>query len=75
MRLIAYWLRPEVQANLENDLGLIPGSKKALTTMSPEAKKCVPPNSNNPNNLVINMEYWAENLETLGARMKEWLLI
>lgn len=73
-KLIAYWLRPEVQANLENDLGLIPGSKRALTMVSPEAKKWLPPDLHNPNNLLINMEYWAENLETVAARMKEWLL-
>ncbi|UPJ79318.1 ABC transporter substrate-binding protein [Bradyrhizobium sp. 183] len=72
-KLIAYYLRPEVQARLYNVVGLTPGSKKAATMLSGEARKWLP-DLNNPANLVINESYWADNLEAIKLRFKEWLL-
>ncbi|UPJ79332.1 ABC transporter substrate-binding protein [Bradyrhizobium sp. 183] len=72
-KLIAYYLRPEVQARLYNLVGLTPGSKKAATMLSGEARKWLP-DLNNPANHVIDDDYWADNFEAINLRFQEWLL-
>ncbi|QQO35538.1 ABC transporter substrate-binding protein [Bradyrhizobium diazoefficiens] len=72
MRLIAYMLKPEVQARFYDLVGLVPVSKKAATMLSPEARKWQP-DFNNPNNVIVSNEYWADNLESVGLRFKEWI--
>ncbi|MDA9489699.1 ABC transporter substrate-binding protein [Bradyrhizobium sp. CCBAU 11361] len=73
MKLIAYMLRPEVQARMDNQLGFLPVSKKALPMLSLEARKWQPDLSN-PNNLMMSNEYWADNFESVSRRFQEWLL-
>lgn len=73
MKLIAYYLRPEVQARLCNLVGLTPVSKRAATMLSPEARKWQP-HLNNPNNVVINGDYWADHYEAVNHRFLQWLL-
>ncbi|MGY4501409.1 putative spermidine/putrescine transport system substrate-binding protein [Bradyrhizobium sp. GM24.11] len=72
MKLVAYYLRPEVQANVMNETGLTPVSKKAGSMMSAEARKWQP-DLNNPNNVMSDTEYWADNLEPVTRRFKEWM--
>lgn len=72
MKLVAYFLRPEVQARVENEAGTIPVSKKAATLLTAEARKWQPDMSS-PNNLITNSEYWAENNEAVSIRFKEWI--
>lgn len=73
MKLFAYLVRPEVQLRLENQMSLLPVSKKASTMLSPESRKWLP-DLNNPNNLVIDGDYWADNFDTVSRRFKEWIL-
>ncbi|MCP3419870.1 ABC transporter substrate-binding protein [Bradyrhizobium brasilense] len=73
MKLIAYMLRPEVEARLADQVSTVPVSKKAASLLSVEARKWQPDLSN-PNNLVVNSEYWAGNFEAVTSRFKAWVL-
>ncbi|WP_439366082.1 extracellular solute-binding protein [Bradyrhizobium sp. DASA03005] len=72
-KLIAYILRPEVQARFENLVVCKPVSKKAATMLSPEVNKWLP-NPNSPNNLIIDGAYWADNYDAVNPIFQEWLL-
>lgn len=73
MKLVAYFLRPEVQARVMNVTALIPVSKKAVPMLSAKVRKWQPDLSN-PNNLTIDNAYWAENFDAVSRRFKEWML-
>ncbi|MGY3591846.1 putative spermidine/putrescine transport system substrate-binding protein [Bradyrhizobium sp. USDA 4341] len=73
MKLIAFYLRPETQARLENLVLTTPVSKKGATMLSPEARKWQP-DLNNPKNLMLSNTYWADNYESVTSRFKEWRL-
>ncbi|MBP0110882.1 ABC transporter substrate-binding protein [Bradyrhizobium vignae] len=73
IKLVAYYLRPEVQARLYNLIALTPVSKKAARMLSPEMRKWRP-DPNNPNNLFIDNDYWADNYDAVNRRFLEWLL-
>ncbi|MGY4157982.1 putative spermidine/putrescine transport system substrate-binding protein [Bradyrhizobium sp. USDA 4461] len=73
MKLLAYFLRPEVQARFENQIAGIPVSKKALALLSAETRKWQP-DLDNPNHIRINNGYWVSNFSELSRRFKEWVL-
>ncbi|WP_128971603.1 ABC transporter substrate-binding protein [Bradyrhizobium tropiciagri] len=73
MTLIAYMLRPEVQARLEDQAGNTPTSKQATSMLSTEARNWQPDLSN-PNSVMINSQYWADNMEGAARRFKEWIM-
>ncbi|WP_271627707.1 extracellular solute-binding protein [Bradyrhizobium sp. CCBAU 11445] len=73
MKLLAYFMRPEVQARFENQIAGIPVSKKALPLLSAETRKWQP-DLNNPSHIRINNGYWVDNLDALSRRFKEWVL-
>ncbi|MGY4157978.1 putative spermidine/putrescine transport system substrate-binding protein [Bradyrhizobium sp. USDA 4461] len=73
MKLLAYFLRPEVQARLEDQIAGIPVSKKALPMLSAETRKWQP-DLNNPNHVRINSKFWVDNFDSLSRRFKEWVL-
>lgn len=71
-KLIGFIMRPEVQARLNNQVVLTPVSKKGQQMLSPDAKKWQPDLSN-PNHLVSNEQYWADNYESVNRRFQDWL--
>ncbi|MDA9445869.1 ABC transporter substrate-binding protein [Bradyrhizobium sp. CCBAU 21360] len=74
MKFIAYLLRPEVQARLNNELGgSVPASKKALPMIKPEIRKWQV-DLNNPKSLFLDAAYWADHREAVEQRFKEWIL-
>ncbi|SDD35514.1 putative spermidine/putrescine transport system substrate-binding protein [Bradyrhizobium brasilense] len=73
IKLIAYYLRPEVQARLYNLIAVMPVSKKAAAMLSPEMRKWQP-DPNNPNNLFVDNNYWADNYNAISRRFQEWLM-
>lgn len=73
MKFIAYFLRPEVQARLCEQVGGVPISRKAATMLSADARKWQP-RMGDPNNLFISSEYWTENYEAVARRLQEWIL-
>ncbi|QQO23692.1 extracellular solute-binding protein [Bradyrhizobium diazoefficiens] len=73
MKYIAYYMRPEVLARLCELDAQVPNSKKAMPLLSTEARKWMP-DPNNSSNLVLSGAYWADNLEAVSRRFKEWVL-
>lgn len=70
-KLIAYYMRPEVQARLFELLGTAPVSKKAATMLSPDIRKWQS-DLTNPKNMMLNRAYWAENFAIVNRRFHEW---
>ncbi|OKO68023.1 ABC transporter substrate-binding protein [Bradyrhizobium sp. NAS96.2] len=73
IKLLTYIMRPEVQARLSESLGLLPVSKSAATMLTDAARRWLP-NWNNPKSLFVDPGYWADHLEPVTARFKEWVL-
>lgn len=72
MKLVAYMMRPEVQARLQERAGNMPVSKKAAPLLSAEARKWQP-NLGSQNSVTVNSEYWADKFEAVSTRFKEWM--
>jgi putative spermidine/putrescine transport system substrate-binding protein len=51
----------------------MPTNRKALPLMSEEARKWMP-NMENPNNAILNDEFWADKFDAVSRRFKEWVL-
>ncbi|MBR9841347.1 MAG: ABC transporter substrate-binding protein [Rhodobacteraceae bacterium] len=73
MRFLAFAMRPEIQAATMELLGNAPVSKAAVPLISDESRKWLPDLSD-PNHLVMNDQWWAEEFETVTRRFKEWVL-
>ncbi|MDA9481287.1 spermidine/putrescine ABC transporter substrate-binding protein, partial [Bradyrhizobium sp. CCBAU 11445] len=67
MKLLAYFLRPEVQVRFEDQIAGIPVSKKAYPLLSAETRKWQP-DLNNPNHVRVNSAYWVDNYDPLSRR-------
>lgn len=72
-KYIAYYMRSEVQARVSELTALVPNSKKAMSMLPAETRKWMP-EVNNPENLILSGAYWAENLDAVSSRFKEWVL-
>lgn len=72
MKLVAYFMRPEAQVGVGN-MGFLPVSKKSMSLLSPEARKWQT-DLTNPNSLLVSDAYWADHLEVVSRRFKEWIL-
>ncbi|WP_439366112.1 ABC transporter substrate-binding protein [Bradyrhizobium sp. DASA03005] len=73
IKLITYYLRPDVQARLYNLIAVTPVSKTAAGMLSPEMRKWQP-DPNSPNNLILDGAYWADNFDAVSRRFLEWLM-
>ncbi|MBL4919275.1 ABC transporter substrate-binding protein [Szabonella alba] len=74
MKFVAHMLSPEVQAATMDLLANAPVSKDAVPLLSEESRKWLP-NLENPNNVVLNDAWWADNFEDVTRRFKEWTLL
>ncbi|CAD7037682.1 ABC transporter substrate-binding protein [Pseudorhizobium endolithicum] len=74
MKFVSHMLKPEVQAATMEILAYTPNSKTALPLMSEDARKWLP-DMNNPNNVILDDAWWAENFESVTRRFKEWILM
>ena len=73
MKFLAFSLRPEIQAATMELLGNAPISKAAVPLISDESRKWLP-DLTSPDQLILNDQWWAEELETVSRRFKEWVL-
>lgn len=74
MKFVAHMLKPEVQAATMEILAYTPSSKTALGLMSDDARAWLP-DMENPNNVLLNDDWWADNFESVTRRFKEWVLM
>lgn len=74
MKLVSYWIRPDLQAAFCNRMGYSPGSRKARELLNPDVRRRQP-ELTDPNTILLDAEWWGENLDKAEQRFKEWLLI
>ncbi|MGY4352983.1 putative spermidine/putrescine transport system substrate-binding protein [Bradyrhizobium sp. GM7.3] len=74
MQFIAFTLKPDRQAALMDEMGIIPNNQQAIPLMSPASRQWLP-DMNGPNSAIIDDEWWADNFDKLQTRFKQWLLI
>ena len=74
MRYIAFCLKPDRQAAFANALYFAPNVRKAAPLVAAEARQYMP-DALNPNNVILNDAWWADNFDALQKRFTEWMLI
>lgn len=74
MKFVQHCLSAEVQASTMELLSNIPVSLSARSKLSADAQKWLP-NMENPNNVMLNDEWWADNFEAVTRKFKEWVLV
>jgi putative spermidine/putrescine transport system substrate-binding protein len=73
MKLVSYFLRPDLQAAFCNLTGYSPIRRAAIKLLTPEtlAKQ---PKMDDPNTAYVDGHWWASNFDTVNQRYQEWLL-
>ncbi|SAI41707.1 extracellular substrate-binding protein [Bordetella ansorpii] len=74
MRYLAFVLRPDRQAEFSNRMFFSPNAKAAQAQVADATKRYLP-DMKNPNNIIINDAWWADNFEKLQKRFTGWLLV
>ncbi|GMG85128.1 ABC transporter substrate-binding protein [Paralimibaculum aggregatum] len=73
MRLVSYFLKPELQAAFCNIMGYGPSKSTARAHLEPEVL-ARQPDLQDPGTAITDVEWWAENGEAVTTRFKTWLL-
>ncbi|MBV8915041.1 MAG: ABC transporter substrate-binding protein [Acetobacteraceae bacterium] len=73
MKLVADYLRPDLQAKYCNITGYGP-TKRAATAMLSDWAKGQQANIDDPHTAVTDVEWWADNYPSVSKRFKEWLI-
>jgi putative spermidine/putrescine transport system substrate-binding protein len=74
MRYLAFCLRPDRQAAFGSTNNFMPNAKKGAGLLPADSANSMPDMSN-PNNIVLNDAWWADNYDALQKRYTEWMLI
>lgn len=74
MKFIAFCMRPERLAAFCNAHLLAPNTQSAFAMMTDNSKKWVA-DMKNPQNIILNDEWWQPRFEELQGRFREWLLL
>lgn len=72
-KFLSFAMRPENQASCMEAKGGAPISRKGYDLLKPESREWLP-KLDDKNNAYINDAWWADQLEPLERRFKEWLL-
>jgi putative spermidine/putrescine transport system substrate-binding protein len=73
MKYIAFVLRPDRQSEFSNRMVFSPNNRLAASKVAESTKKYLPDMAN-PNNVIINDTWWADNFEQLQKRYTAWML-
>jgi putative spermidine/putrescine transport system substrate-binding protein len=73
MKLVNYFLRPDLQAAFCNVMGYTPVKRAAMKLLTPEVR-AQQPNLDDPTTAVTDVEWWADNFAEVNKRFKEWLI-
>lgn len=73
MKLVNYFLRPDLQAAFCNIMGYTPVKKAAMALLTPEVR-AQQPNLADPRTAVTDVDWWADNFNEVNKRFKEWLI-
>jgi putative spermidine/putrescine transport system substrate-binding protein len=73
MKLVNYFLRPDLQAAFCNTMGYAPVKRTAIPLLTPEVR-AQQPNLDDSKTAVTDVEWWADNFAEANKRFKEWLI-
>lgn len=73
MKLVNYFLRPDLQAAFCNITGYTPVNAKGVPLLSAEAK-AQQADLTNPKTAITDVDWWADNFVEMSKRFKEWLI-
>jgi putative spermidine/putrescine transport system substrate-binding protein len=73
MRLIAYAMRPDVQAKIANAIALVPVNMQAFSQIDPAMAKNMPTAENLTRAVVVDMSWWAPNMKSSYRKFSSWL--
>jgi len=73
-RLIAYMLKPEIQAAVMVNTVDAPLSRKGMSLLPEEVKSWMP-DVGDPKHVIINDMWWSENYDEVTRRFKEWMMV
>lgn len=74
MKLIAYAMRPDVQAKIADAMGLLPVNKKADKMMSKSAAKYLPTSKNLKNVVHVDLNWWRPHETAAFKRFNQWMV-
>lgn len=73
MKLVAYFMHPELQAAFCNIMGYGPVKRAAMKLLTPETM-AQQPNLDDPDTCVTDTAWWAQNFAAVNKRFSEWLI-
>jgi putative spermidine/putrescine transport system substrate-binding protein len=73
MKLIAYAMRPDVQAKIANAIALVPVNTQAFSQIDPAMAKNMPTQDNLTRALIVDMAWWAPNMKSSYRQFSSWL--
>ncbi|GGF20970.1 ABC transporter substrate-binding protein [Aliidongia dinghuensis] len=73
MKLIAYAMRPDVQAKIANAIALVPVNNQAFSQIDPAMAKNMPTQENLTHALVVDMGWWTPNMKSSYRQFSSWL--
>lgn len=74
MKLIAYAMRPDVQAKIANAIALVPVNTQAFSAIDPAMAKYMPSAANLENTVPVDMSWWAPNMKSAYHKFSAWLV-
>lgn len=74
MKLIAYAMRPDVQAKIANAIALVPVNAQAFSAIDPAMAKYMPSAANLENTVPVDMNWWAPNMKPTYHKFSAWLV-
>lgn len=73
-KFIAYVSKPEPQAEYSKLIDYAPTNQKALNLLPDDVKQRLGQSESNPNQIIIDVKYWAENYDEVSEQFNKWLL-
>src|SRR5271165_386827 len=74
MKLIAYAMRPDVQAKIANAIALVPVNMQAFSAIDPAMAKYMPTAENLAHAVPVDMSWWAPNMKPAYRKFSSWLV-
>jgi putative spermidine/putrescine transport system substrate-binding protein len=74
MKLIAYAMRPDVQAKIANAIALVPVNMQAFSAIDPAMAKNMPSAENLTHSVAVDMAWWAPNMKPAYRKFSAWMV-
>ncbi len=74
MKLVAYAMRPDVQAKIANAIALVPVNMQAFSAIDPAMAKYMPTAENLTQAVAVDMSWWAPNMKTAYRKFSAWMV-